>query len=109
MGTIKFSTNKKTQKWCKMMYDNIIYSMGNGSKKQAISEIKRYKSEFPREKDYNIVQYGNLNIYYGDVRDDAKKAGYSKSTIDKMSDEKIWDWYKRTCRYVVNEMLKNNK
>ena len=33
-----------------------------------LDEVKHYKESFPNEIDYNIAQYGNLSIYYYDVR-----------------------------------------
>ena len=61
--------------------------------------------EFPNEIDYNIAQYGNLLIYYTDVRDMYNTCGYK--SLNKMSDQKLWETYKRQvgyiARYIVNE------
>lgn len=64
-----------------------------------IDEVKRYYNEFKNEVDYNIVQYGNLLIYYDDIYNFYRSCGY-KST-DKMTTDKIWDLYKKQVGYVA--------
>ena len=64
-----------------------------------IDEVKRYYNEFKHEDDYNIVQYGNLLVWYNEIYDFYRECGY-KST-DKMTTDKIWDLYKRQVGYVV--------
>lgn len=64
-----------------------------------IDEIKRYYNAFKYESDYNIVQYGNVLVYYNQVYEFYRKCGY-KST-DRMSTDKIWDLYKRQVGYVA--------
>ena len=66
-----------------------------------IEEIKRYKKEFLNEPDYNIAQYGNMLIYYYDIQELYKKAGYKT----KFSDSKIWEIYKRQVGYVARKIL----
>ena len=74
------------------------------------SEVDNHKKLFGRDIDYGLVQNGNLLIYYDDIRKMYKKAGYSKNTIDKMSDDKVWDTYKRQVGYVArNYPIKRNK
>ena len=104
---IKFSANKKLNAILNDIHYDLIHRMG-ANKKEAISEIKRYKRDFPREPDYNIAQYGNLLIYYGDVRKAYKKAGYG-STIDKMSDSRLWETYKRQVGWVVRYIVDHSK
>ena len=68
-----------------------------------INEIKRYYNEFKNEIDFNIVQYGNMLIYYDQIYDFYRKCGY-KST-DKMSTDKIWDLYKNQVGYVTRKLI----
>ena len=39
-------------------------------------EIKRYMKEYPYETDYNISQYGNMLVYYWEIRKMYINAGY---------------------------------
>ena len=88
----KFSKNPKLNTVLKAIYDDL--------QELGIDEIKRYKKEFKHEKDYNIAQYGNMLIYFDDVRSLYKKAGYK--TLIKYSDSKIWDIYLHQVRYMAN-------
>lgn len=36
---------------------------------EVFNELKRYKREFYREKDYNWYKYGNILPYYSQIRD----------------------------------------
>lgn len=67
-----------------------------------IDEVKRYMDSFPRETDYNIAQYGNLTVYYVDVRRIYTDNGYK--TIDRMSDFSVWETYKRQVGYVARKL-----
>ena len=68
-----------------------------------INEVKRYYNTFKNEVDFNIVQYGNMLIYYNDVYNFYRSCGY-KST-DKMSTNKIWDLYKKQVGYVAKRRI----
>lgn len=68
-----------------------------------IENIRYYYNNFKDLTDYNIVQYGNLLIYYDDIKDMYKKNGYK--SIDKMSNEKVWNIYKRQVGYVSSYLL----
>ena len=68
-----------------------------------INEIRRYVRDFKAERDYNIAQYGNLIIWYSDLRALYKKAGYKY--IKRMSNQQLWEAYLNQVRYVVNYML----
>lgn len=72
-----------------------------------INEIKRYYNDFKNEVDFNIAQYGNMLIYYYDIKEFYKNAGYK--SMEKMSDSKIWDIYKRQVGYVARKMLLEEK
>lgn len=102
----EFSTNKKLEKLLQEIKHDLLTI--HDTKKDSLAEIKHYYTTFKREPDYNIVQYGNLIIYYGDVRAMYKKAGYG-STIDKMSDDRLWETYKRQVGYVVRYLMNKNK
>lgn len=95
---IKYSKNKKLNTLLQNIEKSLIDNLG-------INEIKRYYSEFKNCSDYNIAQYGNLLIYYADIRDFYIDSGYSNSTINNMSDYKIWKTYKRQVGYVVRRLL----
>lgn len=97
---IKFSQNKKTNGVLNGIYEDLM-ELGLG-------EVKHYYNEFKgQEVDYNLAQYGNLLIYYYDIREFYKKYGYT-STIDKMSDARLWDTYKRQVGYVTRYIIRNN-
>lgn len=88
---IKFSKNKKLNAVLTAIYD-ALQDLGK-------DEIKRYKTKFPHESDYNIAQYGNLLIYYNDIRQLYKDAGYK--SLDKFSNDKLWETYKRQVGYIA--------
>lgn len=94
---IKYSKNKKLNTLLQNIEESLI-DLG-------IDEVKRYYNEFKNCSDYNIVQYGNLLIYYVDIRNFYIECGYSNNTINKMSDYKIWEIYKRQVGYVVRRLL----
>lgn len=93
MKTIKFSQNKKLNMALTSIYDDLIdFTHG---------EITHYKKQFPNEIDFNIAQYGNLLCYYSDIKDFYRACGYK--TLDKMSDQKVWDIYKRQVGYIARK------
>lgn len=91
----KFSKNKKLNAVLCGIYEDL--------KEFGIEEIKHYYNEFKNEVDFNIAQYGNMLIYYADIREFYKNAGYK--SIEKMSDSKIWEIYKRQVGFVAWKML----
>lgn len=94
----KFSKNVKLNKALNGIYADL--------KEFGIEEIKHYYNEFKYEVDYNIAQYGNMLIYYYDIKEFYKNAGYK--SIEKMSDSKVWEIYKRQVGYVAEKMLSEN-
>ncbi len=70
---------------------------------ECISELQRYKKEFPHELDYNYVQYGNMLIYYEQVKDFYTACGYKR--IGRYSDDKIWDIYRKQVGYVMRRIV----
>lgn len=95
---IKYSKNKKLNTLLQNIETSLIDDLG-------IEELKRYHDEFKNCSDYNIAQYGNLLIYYVDIRDLYIECGYSNNTINKMSNDRIWETYKRQVGYVVRRLL----
>lgn len=73
----------------------------------SLDEIRHYMDGFSdrRNPDYNIAMYGNVLVYYSDVYDMYRNAGY-KST-DKMSPSKIWETYRRQVGYVARLLVFN--
>lgn len=94
----KFSKNKKL--------NGVLNDILDSLKELGLEEVKRYYKEFGAYKDYNIVEYGNLLIYYEDIRELYKSNGYK--SIDKMSDSKIWETYKRQVGYVTRFMIRGD-
>ena len=91
----KYSKNNKLNKVL-MKIESDLLEIG-------INEVKRYYNEFRNEVDFNIVQYGNMLIYYNDIYNFYRSCGY-KST-DKMSTDKIWDLYKNQVGYVTRKLI----
>ena len=91
---IKYSKNKKLNSVLNEIHDQLI-DLG-------LEEVKHYYNEFRYETDYNIAQYGNLLIYYVDVKQMYANCGYK--SIEKMSDNKVWEIYKRQVGYIVRDM-----
>ena len=54
-------------------------------------EIKCYMKEYPDETDYNISQYGNMLVYYWEIRKMYINAGYKTFENNKISDFKMWE------------------
>lgn len=94
--SIKWSVNAKL--------NNVLTEIQNDLEEMGMNEVLRYYTEFNRSKDYNIVMYGNLLVYYDQVRDMYKKAGYK--SIDRMSNAKIWEIYKSQVGYVARILIR---
>ena len=91
----KYSKNNKLNKVL-MEIENDLLDLG-------LEEIERYYNTFKNEVDFNIVQYGNMLVYYDQIYDFYRKCDY-KST-DKMSTNKIWDLYKKQVGYVAKKLI----
>ena len=96
MSTTILKANKRT-----MLLNSIIEQLNE----LGIEEVKRYKNDFSFELDYNLVQYGNLLIYYYDIRDMYKECGYK---VKNYNDTQIWNKYKYDTRCAVQKLLKAN-
>lgn len=71
-----------------------------------ISEIRRYMKEFPNESDYSIADFGNMLVYYWEIRKMYINAGYKTFENNKISDSKMWKIYKRQVGYVARQIIK---
>jgi len=100
---MEFSKNAKLEKALKGIKEQI--TSGYDSEEETISEIRRYKKEFPHETDYNFVQYGNALIYYDDIYEFYKACGYE--SVAKFSTEKLWNTYKNQVGYVIRHILES--
>lgn len=92
----KFSKNVKLNTVLNGIYEDL--------QELGISEVKRYYNEFKFEPDYNIAQYGSMIVYYYDLREFYKNAGYK--TTEKMSDNQLWETYKRQVGYVTRLIMR---
>ena len=95
----KFSKNVKLNNALNGIYEDL--------QELGINEIKRYYNDYKFEPDFNIAQYGNMLIYFYDIREFYKNAGYK--SFEKMSDSKVWEIYKRQVGYVAWKMLIKEK
>lgn len=98
----KYSPNKKLET-CLCYIEQDLLAMCDTTA-ESLNKIRRYVKEFPKEPDYNLAQYGNLLIYYSQVREFYRDCGY-KST-QRESDDKIWATYLRQVGYVARQLLK---
>lgn len=91
----KYSKNAKLEK-ALVGIENQLLDLG-------LEEVKHYYNEptFKHATDYNIVQYGNLLIFYFQVQDFYRDCGYKT----KFSDNKIWEIYKRQVGYVTRQLM----
>lgn len=71
-------------------------------------EIQRYMESFPDEPDYNIAQYGNTLIYYWEIRKMYIDAGYETFKGNRISENKMWEIYKRQVGYVAKKLMKSD-
>ena len=93
--THNFSSNKKL--------NAVLNEIAQDLNEMGRNEVLHYYNTFTREIDYNIVQFGNMLIYYEDVRLMYKRCGYK--SMDKMSDQKVWEIYKRQAGYLARLMV----
>ena len=93
----KYSKNKKLNTLLNAIEESLL--------ELGLEEVKRYYNEFKREPDYNIAQYGNLLIYYDEVRNLYAACGYK--TTQKFSNQKLWDVYKNQVGYIVRNLIHN--
>lgn len=94
---INFSKNRKLNNVLNFIYKQL--------EMVGVDEVVHYYNEFKNEIDYNLVEHGNLYIYYFSIREMYQQCGYI--SMEKMSDEKIWETYKRQVGYVARFMVKS--
>ena len=95
---MKYSKNVKLNKVLNQIEEHLNYL--------ELSEIERYMKEYTNEPDYNLVQYGNMLIYYWEIRKMYINAGYKTFENNKISDSKMWEIYKRQVGYVARQIIK---
>lgn len=98
----KYSPNKKLET-CLCQIEQSLLEMRDTSE-DSVCEIRRYVREFPNEPDHNLAQYGNLLVYYSQVREFYRDCGYK--SMQNVSDNKIWATYLRQVGYVARQLLK---
>lgn len=79
-------------------------------KELGLEEIKHYVftfNDWRKYPDYNLAEYGNLLVYFDDIRDLYRKCGYRWA--EYASDMKLWESYKRIVGYTASQMIANNK
>ena len=87
----KYSKNKKLNGVLNEIREDLLHI--HDTEAESRSEIAHYKRKFPKEIDFNLVQYGNMLIYYCAIRDMYARHGYK--SMDRMSNDQVWETYKR--------------
>ena len=95
---MKYSKNVKL--------NTVLNQIENDLIQVGVPEIKRYMKYFSNEPDYNIAQYGNMLIYYAEIREMYINAGYKSFKGNKISDSSMWNFYKSQVGYVARELMK---
>ena len=70
------------------------------------SDIERYYKQFPYEYDYNIYQYGNLDVMYWELKERLRKFGVTKKF---KNNEDVELTYMYLIRMAVNKIIKLQK
>lgn len=96
----KYSKNKKLNGVLNDIREQLLSI--HDTEDESRKEIAHYKRGFPREVDFNLAQYGNLLIYYSDIRAMYERNGYK--SMSRMSDDQLWDTYKRQVGYVARNL-----
>lgn len=98
MKTIRWSRNPKLEK--------LMLAVEAQLNELGIEEVCNYVENFDWKSypDYNIVQYGNVLIYYDDIRNLYRECGYKWA--ETASDLKLWESYKRCVGFVAQELVK---
>lgn len=104
MKTYRFSQNKKTNGVLNEIFNDLLTMCD--TEEQSRNEIKRYCKEFPRVTDCNLAQYGNVLIYYYQVRDMYTKHGYK--SMDRMSNNKVWSIYLHQVGYIARMIARED-
>lgn len=96
----EFSSNKKLENVLSQIKEQLLSI--HDTPEESIDEVKHYMREFPRERDYNLYQYGNVLIYNDEIRD-----LYSDyASLKNASDDKLIEIYKRQVGAVARQLVK---
>ncbi len=111
---VKTETVKKIYKRVhnKELIEAFAYMMLNNI---SSSDIKRYKKTFPGELDYNIYQYGNIDVYYDDIYKTLYDLGLRTKAVTEYpnlegfkGNNDIEKTYKILTRLAANYIVKNS-
>ena len=80
------------------------YILEDVDREETINELRRYKKEFPMEKDYNWYMYGNILPYYSQIRDFYLKNGCTPSEDNSI----LEGHFKLHVRKAIDNILKEN-
>ena len=94
------SKNKKLNAALNGIYSQMLNICDN--ELESVSTVKRYKNDFKNVIDFNIYSYGNVLIYFYDIRNFYILCGYKAKN---WSDEKVCNIYKRQIRYIANNLF----
>ena len=103
METIKFSKNVKLNNVLNSIYDSLLSI--HDTKEESILEIEHYKNDFPKERDYNLYQYGNVLVYNEGIKELYKEY----ASLKNVSIEKLISIYKRQVGYVARYIIINKE
>ena len=81
------------------------YILSDEDKEEIVSELNRYKKEFPSVLDYNWYMYGNILPYYSDIREFYNKNGF---TCNDNNDE-LLQHFRFHIRSAIDSILEENK
>lgn len=101
---VKYSTNPKTNSVLNDIREQILSI--HDTEEESIEELLHYSRVFPNEVDMNLYQYGNLLIYYKDIVEMFRRAGYM---VERLSQYKWEETYKKMVGYVARKMVKEFK
>ena len=91
-----FSKNTKLNACLNGIYNQLLNM--SDTEAESLQNIAHYKSNFANENDFNLAQYGNLLIYYFDIREFYISCGYK---AEKWSNNKVWGIYCRQVGYIA--------
>ena len=100
-----FSTCKKLNGLLNEIYTDLLDICDTEQESREL--VNRYFNDYRKSKecDFSIVADGNMLISYYSVRQLYKKHDYK--SMDRMSDNKIWNIYKRQVGYVARMIARN--
>lgn len=80
------------------------YILEDVDREETIKELRRYKKEFPRVKDYNWYMYGNILPYYSQIRDFYTEHDFTPSENDDI----LLEHFKLHLRKAIDNILAEN-